>query len=335
MAQTEKYDTMRHTIGDITVAFDACPDEYAGVVVVLRHQAEWVLVKNRHRGWEFPGGRREPGEGWAETARREALEEAGARLRDLRYAGWYARPDGRVTVIAAAEVEAFAALTGRFETVEIGLFSRLPPGLSFERGLYDLLTASSMVRAGGGSAMASVSITPLTAADRDWVRRFIVRHWGDEIIVVHETVYRPHELPGFAAIEGGEPVGLLTYHLADDGCEAVSLDSERPGRGVGTALLAAVEGAARRAGCRRLWLVTTNDNLHALRFYQRRGFLLVAVHRGAVERARRLKPTIPLVGNDGIPLRDELELELPLDGEPESVVPVLGQQRHQTRGNPA
>lgn len=82
------------------------------------------------------------------------------------------------------------------------------------------------------------------------------------------------------------------------------------GRGVGSALLGAVEELARRRGCKRLWLVTTNDNTHALAFYQRRGFVLAALHRDAVTEARKtLKPSLPLVGEGGIPLRDELELE--------------------------
>ena len=81
------------------------------------------------------------------------------------------------------------------------------------------------------------------------------------------------------------------------------------GIGVGSALVSTLEDAARAAGCRRLWLITTNDNLEALRFYQRRGFVLAALHPGAIEASRRLKPVIPLVGHDGIPIRDELELE--------------------------
>lgn len=77
--------------------------------------------------------------------------------------------------------------------------------------------------------------------------------------------------------------------------------------GTGTALVEAVAGDA---GARRLRLVTTNDN--ALRFYQRRGFRLAELHVGAVDEARRLKPTIPTIGDHGIPLRDELVLERPL-----------------------
>jgi N-acetylglutamate synthase-like GNAT family acetyltransferase len=107
-------------------------------------------------------------------------------------------------------------------------------------------------------------------------------------------------------------VGLVTYRLAEGECELVTINSQRPGAGIGSALLEAVKEAAQKGGCRRLWLITTNDNLEALRFYQLRGFALVAVHRNALEASRRLKPQIPKVGQHGIPLRDELELELVL-----------------------
>ena len=74
-------------------------------------------------------------------------------------------------------------------------------------------------------------------------------------------------------------------------------------------MIEAVRLLARRQGCTRLWVITTNDNVDALRFYQRRGFRLVRVHRGAVDRSRAsLKPEIPPVGAYGIPLRDEIDL---------------------------
>jgi GNAT superfamily N-acetyltransferase len=106
------------------------------------------------------------------------------------------------------------------------------------------------------------------------------------------------------------PVGLATYRLAEGECELVTINTLRSGVGIGSALLKAVKEAAQEAGCRRLWVITTNDNLEALRFYQLKSFQLVAVHRDALEASRRLKPRIPQVGQHGIPLRDELELEL-------------------------
>ena len=158
--------------------------------------------------------------------------------------------------------------------------------------------------------MTGFEIRPLTPADRGWVARFVAEQWGSEVVVAHGVRYHPAQLPGLLAVQAGERIGLITYHIAGDGCEIVTLDSLRPNLGIGTALIEAVTGAARAAGGRRLWLITTNDNLDALRFYQRRGFELVAVHRGAMAAARHLKPEIPLVGAHGIPIRDELELEM-------------------------
>jgi ribosomal protein S18 acetylase RimI-like enzyme len=107
-------------------------------------------------------------------------------------------------------------------------------------------------------------------------------------------------------------VGIATYRFADGACELVTLDSMIEGIGVGTALIEAVRGAARAAGCTRLWLITTNDNLSALRFYQKRGFQMVAVYPNALDESRKLKPEIPLMGEDAIPIRDEIELDMRL-----------------------
>jgi len=148
-----------------------------------------------------------------------------------------------------------------------------------------------------------------------WVEQYISDHWGAPLVIAHGVAFYPHQLPGYVADIDGEPVGLATYHIDDMGCEIITLDSDRPGIGVGSALICMVREAAEQAGCRRLWLMTSNDNLPALGFYQRRGFELVAVHRRAIERARQMKPQIPRFGFEGIPLRDEIELELPLSWE--------------------
>jgi ribosomal protein S18 acetylase RimI-like enzyme len=119
------------------------------------------------------------------------------------------------------------------------------------------------------------------------------------------------DLPGLVAEEDGRPVGLLTYRREGRECELAFMEALERGRGIGTALVDALRDAV--AGCERIWVVTTNDNLEALRFYQRRGFVLSALRAGAVDEARReLKPRIAAVGESGIPIRDELELELRL-----------------------
>jgi DNA-3-methyladenine glycosylase I len=159
----------------------------------------------------------------------------------------------------------------------------------------------------------AVVVQPIGPQDREWVRRFIARRWGAETVVAHGTVYRPSELPGFIALLNGKRAGVVTYHIDGTDCEIVSIDSVQPGQGIGTALITAVEKAARRRSCRRVWLITTNDNLNALGFYQKRGFTLVTIHRNALDISRRLKPEIPEMGQAGIPLRDEIELEMLLE----------------------
>jgi ribosomal protein S18 acetylase RimI-like enzyme len=157
------------------------------------------------------------------------------------------------------------------------------------------------------------TVRPVAEDDRAWMLHMVLS-WGADFIITRGRKVYPQELPGFCAVapDGGR-LGLATYEITGDACELVTLDALVPWRGVGTALLAAVREAAAAAGCRRLWLIATNDNLDALRFYQRREMHLVTVHHGLRETARRLKPQIPLTGCFGIPILDEIELEMLLD----------------------
>ncbi|MBU0637591.1 MAG: GNAT family N-acetyltransferase [Planctomycetes bacterium] len=153
-------------------------------------------------------------------------------------------------------------------------------------------------------------VRALKPKDREWAVEVLRAAWGDTKVVTRGCIHNTAELPGLVAVLDGEQSGLITYRLAESECEIVTLNSIREGRGVGTALLAAVRQEAGARLCRRLWLITTNDNLAALRFYQRRGFCLAAVYPGALEHSRALKPEIPEMGREGIPLRDEIELHM-------------------------
>lgn len=158
-----------------------------------------------------------------------------------------------------------------------------------------------------------ITIRPLTPADVPRLRRMWKENWGDEFLVVHGVVYYPDALSGFIAFDDHECVGEVTYTMSDGDCEIVSLDSVREGQGLGTRLISAVVDEARQQNCRRVFLITTNDNLNALGFYQKRGFEMVRVNRGAVNEARKIKASIPMIGMNNIPLRDELELEIVLN----------------------
>ncbi|WP_280769492.1 GNAT family N-acetyltransferase [Paenibacillus sp. PastH-2] len=108
-------------------------------------------------------------------------------------------------------------------------------------------------------------------------------------------------------------VRAAVYYYCEGGeCEIVSLDSTLENAGIGTRLIELVIDEAVRLGCSRVWLITSNDNTRAIRFYQKRGFDMVAVHRDAITEARKLKPSIPRVGYNGIPVRHEVEFEFRL-----------------------
>lgn len=141
----------------------------------------------------------------------------------------------------------------------------------------------------------------------------LAQRWGSPQIVSRGRVHDASEAGALGAFDDAELVGLATYELSGEECEVLTLDALERGLGIGSALLDAVARKARSAGCRRLWLITTNDNAGAIRFYERRGMRLAAVHRGAVDQARRLKPSIPQFAEDGTRISDELEYELLLE----------------------
>lgn len=157
---------------------------------------------------------------------------------------------------------------------------------------------------------AAVTVRPIGPDDIDYVRGELCRHWHSPTIGSMGREFRADELPGFIATADGRPAGLVTYFADPDRCEIVTLSAAMDGLGIGTALLDAAVAEACRLGCRRAFLTTTNDNLRALRFYQRHGWRLVAVHRGAIDAYRAREPAIRWTGMNGIPCRDEIELEL-------------------------
>jgi GNAT superfamily N-acetyltransferase len=157
---------------------------------------------------------------------------------------------------------------------------------------------------------AEVRVRPLRDDERSWAAGFLSDYWGGDVMAYGDgREHRLGELPTLVAETNDERSGLATYAIVDGACELVSLNAFAVGAGVGGALVDAVVEAARAAGCARVRVTTTNANLPALRLYQRHGFVLHALHRGAVERARQRKPNIAPTDNRGIPIRDELELE--------------------------
>jgi len=144
--------------------------------------------------------------------------------------------------------------------------------------------------------------------DQPWIEKILDERWGGEgRVVAHGEIFDVRLLP---ALIGGEQEGLATYQIRRTNiAELITLDAVTAKQGVGTALIEALVSRLRVEGVSVLRVITTNDNLDALRFYQRRGFRITAVRPGAVDEARRVKPSISEIGEYGIPIRDEIELE--------------------------
>jgi ribosomal protein S18 acetylase RimI-like enzyme len=159
----------------------------------------------------------------------------------------------------------------------------------------------------------TTTVRAIEDGDRERVRDLIRDRWHDDIVVAHGVIFEPVTLPGFVALDGsGTIVGLVTYTADRESWEIITIDALSEGVGVGRALVTAVEDVARRAGCRRIKLVTTNDNERALGFYRRLGFAVVEVRANAIEASRTLKPSIPYANDAGVPIRDEIALALEL-----------------------
>lgn len=157
-----------------------------------------------------------------------------------------------------------------------------------------------------------MEIRELTVAECPWLDALLGEHFGSSRVVSRGRIHDALTLPGFVAIGDGGPLGVAVYTIGGGECELVALAVERPREGIGRALVEAVASRARGEACSRVWLVTTNDNIVAQRFYEAIGWRLAAVHVGAIAQSRLLKPEIPILGSAGVPITDEIEFDLPL-----------------------
>jgi ribosomal protein S18 acetylase RimI-like enzyme len=155
-------------------------------------------------------------------------------------------------------------------------------------------------------------IRPIDEHSRPLVTAFIDEHWFGTDMLIRGEVIDLTSVDGFALIENGALTGVVTYIVRGDICEITSIDSTAAERGAGTRLVEAVVARARELGCESLRLMTTNDNLNAIGFYQKRGFEIVGINLGAIDKEREEKPSIPLIGQNGIPIHHEIEFFMKL-----------------------
>ena len=153
-----------------------------------------------------------------------------------------------------------------------------------------------------------MNIKEITDEYRGKIKLFFIEQWGSSEMEISSGIYECDTLNGFFLEEYGQIIGLITYWVQANEVEIISLDSLIEGKGIGSKLLEKVEDFAKQSNFKVVSLLTTNDNLNALKFYQKRGYRITEIIPNAVNEARNLKPSIPLMGSEGIPLHDELKL---------------------------
>ena len=146
--------------------------------------------------------------------------------------------------------------------------------------------------------------------DLEFIQKSLKENWGSVNVVTRNKLYDASKLPGFIAEKEEQILGFLTYRTESDEIEIITLNSFKERIGVGTSLIDAVTKEAVSRKVKRIWLITTNDNYPAVKFYQRRGFGVYRIHRNAIEQSRKLKPEIPKFGISGLQIKDEIELEM-------------------------
>ena len=138
----------------------------------------------------------------------------------------------------------------------------------------------------------------------------IIKGWGSDILVSRGKIHRAEDLDGILVYDEKKIVGLGPYHNENNDCEIVLLETFIRNKGIGSQLIERIKEIAKTKNCKRIWIITSNDNIDAIKFYQRKGFRISKIYNNAMEESRKLKPEIPYIGNYEIPIRDEIEFEM-------------------------
>jgi len=139
----------------------------------------------------------------------------------------------------------------------------------------------------------------------------IIKGWGSDIIVSRGKTYRTEDLDGILVYDDNNKIiGLGLYDIKNNNCEIVLLETFVQNKGIGTQIIERIKEIAKTKHCKKIRLITSNDNINAIKFYQKRGFCIANIYINAMEEARKIKPEIPYIGDYGIPIRDEIEFEI-------------------------
>ncbi|RQO65961.1 GNAT family N-acetyltransferase [Pedobacter sp. KBW06] len=151
-------------------------------------------------------------------------------------------------------------------------------------------------------------VEKVTGEEKETVKKLFIDNWNTDFMISNGKIHKIDHLESYLYKNEKGILGIITYCIENNEIEIVSLDSFAENKGIGTALVNTVVQKFKEGGFSRLWLITTNDNLHALKFYQRRNFTISKIHLDAVKKARNIKPSIPLYAENNISIEHEIEL---------------------------
>lgn len=157
-----------------------------------------------------------------------------------------------------------------------------------------------------------MEVNKITEKNRNIINDFMINRWYSLKMIIRGKEIDMASVDGFCVLDKYAIVGLITYLINEENSvmEITSLDSLKENQGIGTILINRVIEEAKKIRCKKIVLITTNDNINALRFYQKRGFDMVHLFHNALEVSRKLKPEIPVIGQNSIPLMHEIEFEM-------------------------
>lgn len=143
-------------------------------------------------------------------------------------------------------------------------------------------------------------VRALDDRDRGWLRDLVAETWSLPVVSPGRVYDDPSALDGVVAEHDGERLGILTYDRREAEWEVVTLNATVSRRGAATGMMRAVRDAATAAGASRLWLITTDENIGAIAFYEAIGMRRARVHSNFVEVVARYKPAVRGAFRDAI-----------------------------------
>lgn len=155
----------------------------------------------------------------------------------------------------------------------------------------------------------SIKLRAFLPSDHSWLKDLMNKDWGGLPLVIRGKKYDPTLLDGIIAENDKKIAGFLFFNISGRDCEIIVFEVFEKFKGTGSIILDHLKQIAKNSQCQRIYLMTTNDNLDALRFYQKRGFHICGIHLDSVKISRKIKPSIGIIGDYGITVRDEIDLE--------------------------